>query len=300
MLVMIRGAGDLATGIAVRLHRAKFDVVMTEIEKPLAIRRTVCFSEAVRNGETVVEGIRAVHVNNRRDAWVAINNGDIPVIVSPDAGCRFGMRPDAFVDAAIAKKNLGTTMDFAPIVIGIGPGFTAGVDCHAVIESNRGHTLGRVITEGTAIPDTGAPGNIGGYTVERLLRSPAAGEFHTVHEIGDLVEAGEIVAYVDGEPVVAKIKGILRGLIADGTIVPKGLKCGDVDPRCQKDYCTTCSDKALAIGGGVMEAILSLGQNRYESIDPSKEKNRRGPIIKVSDIDKINQDQDSKERRSAI
>ena len=299
MLVMIRGAGDLATGIAVRLRRAKFDIVMTEIEKPLAIRRTVCFSEAVRLGETTVEGIRAVHVNNRRDAWVAINNGDIPVIVSPDAGCRFGMRPDAFVDAAIAKKNLGTTMDFAPIVIGIGPGFTAGVDCHAVIESNRGHSLGRVITKGPAIPDTGRPGNIEGYTSERLLRAPADGEFHTVHEIGDLVEQGETVAYVSGEPVKAQIKGTLRGLIADGTVVPKGLKCGDVDPRCRKDYCATCSDKALAIGGGVMEAILSLGQNKYESVDPTKERNARGPIYQLNNLSGI-EPSSVKENKSVI
>lgn len=256
MLVMIRGAGDLATGIAVRLYRSRFRIIMTEIEKPLSIRRTVCFSEAIRNEETTVEGIRAVHVNNLQDAWEAIIRGDIPVIVDPDAEFRYVMRPDVFVDAAIAKKNLGTTRGFAPITIGVGPGFTAGVDCHAVIESNRGHTLGRVITEGSAIPDTGAPGNIEGYTVERLLRTPAPGVFNTVHEIGDIVEQGETVAFVSGKPVTAKIRGTLRGLMADDTIVPEGLKCGDVDPRCKKEYCTTCSDKALAIGGGVLEAIL--------------------------------------------
>ena len=256
MLVMIRGAGDLATGIAVRLYRSKFKVIMTEIEKPLSIRRTVCFSEAIRNGEATVEGIRAVRVDDPCDAWTVIDSSAIPVIVDPDAKCRHAMKPDAFVDAAIAKKNLGTTMDFAPITIGVGPGFTAGVDCHAVIESNRGHTLGRVITEGSAIPYTGTPGNIEGYTVERLLRTPAAGVFHTVHEIGDIVEQGETVAFVSGKPVTAKIRGTLRGLMADDTVVPEGLKCGDVDPRCKKEYCTTCSDKALAIGGGVLEAIL--------------------------------------------
>lgn len=282
MLVMIRGAGDLATGIAVRLHRAKFDIIMTEIEKPLSIRRTVCFSEAVLRGETTVEGIRAVRVNNRRDAWNAINNGDIPVVVSPDAGCRYGMRPDAFVDAALAKRNLGTEIDFAPIVIGIGPGFTAGVDCHAVIETSRGHTLGRVITEGSAIPNTGVPGNIGGYTTERLLRAPEAGVFHTVREIGDLVEQGETVAYVNDAPVNAAIRGTLRGLLADGTEVTEGLKCGDVDPRCNRDYCSICSDKALAIGGGVLEAILCLGENRYESVDITKKKNSGGSIRVVS------------------
>ena len=263
MLVMIRGAGDLASGIAVRLHRSGFRIVMTEIDRPLSIRRTVCFSEAVRQGETTVEGIRAVHVSGIDEITEAVNGGSIPVITDPQADTRTELHPDVFIDACLAKKNLGTRIDFAPVVIGVGPGFTAGTDCHAVIETMRGHTLGRVIREGSALPDTGTPGNIGGYTSERLLRTPCAGTFRTIRSIGDIVESGETVAEVDGMPVTAQIKGVLRGLLADDTAVPEGLKCGDVDPRCQVVNCTMVSDKALAIGGGVLEAILSLAGNPY-------------------------------------
>ena len=265
MLIMIRGAGDIATGIATRLHRAGFKIVMTEIEKPLAIRRTVCFSEAIGKGETTVEGIRAVHVTNRQDLKAVLDSGDIPVLIDPEAKRRKGLRPDVFIDACLAKRNLGTDLSFAPIVIGVGPGFTAGVDCHAVIETMRGHSLGRVITEGSAIPDTKTPGNIGGYTIERLLRTPCAGTFRTVRRIGDIVEAGETVADVDGMPVKAQIKGVLRGLLPDGTAVPEGLKCGDVDPRCVVENCNTVSDKALAVGGGVLEAIMKFAGNPYEN-----------------------------------
>lgn len=276
MLIMIRGAGDLATGIAVRLRRAGFRIVMTEIEEPLSIRRTVCFSEAVRKGETTVEGIRAVRIFNRRELSAALDAGSIPVVVDPEAKRRKGLLPDVFIDAALAKRNLGTDLSFAPVVIGIGPGFTAGEDCHAVIESMRGHTLGRVIYEGCAAPDTKTPGNIGGYTIERLLRTPCAGTFRTVCEIGDIVEAGQVVATVDGVPVTSQIKGVLRGLLADSTRVPEGLKCGDVDPRCVVENCTTVSDKALAIGGGVLEAIMSLAGNPYENkIYPSKTSKNR-------------------------
>lgn len=276
MLIMIRGAGDIATGIALRLHRAGFQIVMTEIEEPLSIRRTVCFSEAVRNGETTVEGVKAVLVHNRREVGANLAAGNIPVIVDPEAKRRKGLLPDVFVDAALAKKNLGTDLSFAPIVIAVGPGFTAGVDCHAVIESMRGHTLGRVITEGTTIPNTGTPGDIGGYTIERLLRTPCAGRFKTVRKIGDIVEAGEVVAEVGGQPVKSQIKGVLRGLLADDTSVPEGLKCGDVDPRCKPENCMTASDKALSIGGGVLEAILMLAGNPYENkIFPTKTSTNR-------------------------
>ncbi|MBR0400061.1 MAG: EF2563 family selenium-dependent molybdenum hydroxylase system protein [Mogibacterium sp.] len=288
MLVMIRGAGDLASGIAVRLYRAGFRIVMTEIDRPLSIRRTVCFSEAVRQGEAVVEGIKAVHVcdgdngsaysrnggddknrdhaDDRRRAGIAaaLDAGMIAVVTDPEARIRDELHPDVFIDACLAKRNLGTRIDFAPVVIGIGPGFTAGTDCHAVIETMRGHTLGRVIYEGCALPDTKTPGNIGGYTIERLLRTPCAGTFRTVRSIGDIVEAGETVAEVDGMPVTAQIRGVLRGLLADDTAVPEGLKCGDVDPRCQVENCATASDKALAIGGGVLEAILALAGNPYK------------------------------------
>lgn len=256
MKVLIKGAGDLATGIALRLHRSGFKVIMTEIDHPLSVRRTVCFSEAVRYGEHTVEGVRAILVTDRYEAEFAWLSGCIPVIVDPDAECREWIRPDAVVDAIIAKRNLGTSMDDAKIVIGIGPGFCAGKDCHAVVETQRGHTLGRVIYEGSAIPDTGIPGKIGGYDAERIVRATADGVFHTCHSIGDIVSQGEIVGRVDDVPVRAQIGGCLRGLIADGTIVRLGLKCGDVDPRGIVSYSTLASDKALAIGGGVLEALL--------------------------------------------
>lgn len=287
MLVMIRGAGDLATGIALRLYRSGLQVVMTEIEHPLAIRRTVCFSEAIRNGETVVEGVRAVHVHDRFALWNTLRSGDIPVIVDPEANKRNGIKPDVFIDACMAKRNLGTDINFAPIVIGIGPGFTAGKDCHAVIETMRGHTLGRVITEGMAIADTGTPGNIGGYTTERLLRTPCSGVFRTVKDIGAIVEADEIVAMVDDMPVKSQIKGVLRGILPDNTPVPKGMKCGDVDPRCVVSHCMLASDKALAIGGGVLEAIMSMSRNLYKNEvnvlkDPEKKKKDIPGMIGIS------------------
>lgn len=256
MKVLIRGAGDIATGIALRLHRSGIKVIMTDIEHPLSVRRTVCFSEAVRYGEHTVEGVRGVLVTERAQAELVWLRGEIPVIVDPEAACSMWVDPDAIVDAILAKRNLGTCIDDAGIVIGIGPGFCAGVDCHAVIETQRGHTLGRVIYEGTAIPDTGVPGKIGGYDKERIVRAPADGVFRTTREIGDMVEADEIVGTVEGAAVRAAIGGCLRGLIADGTVVRKGLKCGDVDPRGVASYSKLASDKALAVGGGVLEAVM--------------------------------------------
>ena len=207
MLVLIRGAGDIATGIALRLHRSGLQVVMTDLPRPTAIRRTVCFSPAITDGETTVEGVRAV---------------------------------------------------YAPVVVGVGPGCTAGEDCHAVVETMRGHTLGRVIYRGSALPNTNIPGLIGGYAGERVLRAPADGIFTQLLDIGAEVKAGDIAGTVGGEPMRCTIDGVLRGILPSGTPVHKGMKSGDVDPRCQPEYCTTASDKALAVGGGVLEAILHL------------------------------------------
>jgi xanthine dehydrogenase accessory factor len=283
MLILIRGAGDIASGIALRLYRAGMDVIMTELPHPTAIRRTVCFSEALRKSrEVFVEDVAAVPLRLPAGAleadegkaftenvWSVLKSRKIAVIEDPDAvSCRI-LHPDAVVDAILAKRNLGTKITDAPVVVAAGPGFTAGADCHAVVETMRGHTLGRVICEGTALPDTGIPGNIGGYTSERVLRAPADGIFRTVREIGDHVEAGEAVAYVEagpdsaGEkrpdsPVIAALGGVLRGLLPDGTPVRKGMKSGDVDPRDVMDNCHTASDKALAVGGGVLEAVLRL------------------------------------------
>lgn len=266
MLTLIRGAGDLASGIALRLWRAGFDVVMTEIARPTTIRRTVAFSEAVLRGETAVEGVTAKRAENAAEARRLLDDGILPVLVDPECACREELRPDALVDAILAKRNLGTAMADAPVVVGVGPGFTAGVDCHAVVETMRGHTLGRAIYEGPALPNTNIPGLIGGYAGERVLRAPADGVFAGTHKIGDVVAEGETVGFVAGQPMVCTIGGVLRGLIADGVPVRKGMKAGDVDPRGEPAYCYTSSDKALAVGGGVLEAILCLTGGKRHGI----------------------------------
>lgn len=256
MLVLIRGAGDIATGIALRLYRSGLRVAMTDLPRPTAIRRTVCFSQAIVLGETTVEGVRAVRADTASQALERLAEGAVPVLPDPALTCLTSLRPDALVDAILAKKNLGTHITDAPVVVGVGPGFTAGTDCHAVVETMRGHTLGRVIYDGAALPNTNIPGLIGGYAGERVLRAPADGVFHQILNIGDEVKAGDIAGEVDGQPMRCTIGGVLRGLLADGTPVHKGMKSGDVDPRCRPEYCTTASDKALAVGGGVLEAIL--------------------------------------------
>ena len=256
MLVLIRGAGDIATGIALRLYRSGLRVVMTDLPRPTAIRRTVCFSQAIVLGETTVEGVRAVRADTASQALERLAEGAVPVLPDPALTCLTSLRPDALVDAILAKKNLGTRITDAPVVVGVGPGFTAGTDCHAVVETMRGHTLGRVIYDGAALPNTNIPGLIGGYAGERVLRAPADGVFHQILNIGDEVKAGDIAGEVDGQPMRCTIGGVLRGLLADGTPVHKGMKSGDVDPRCRPEYCATASDKALAVGGGVLEAIL--------------------------------------------
>jgi xanthine dehydrogenase accessory factor len=264
MLVIIKGAGDLASGIALRLCHAGFTVAMTEIAAPLAVRRTVAFSQAVYEGRARVEDLTAVLARDNEEMKAAFAEGRIAVFVDPAAEIVRRFRPGAVVDAIMAKKNTGTSITDAPVVIGVGPGFTAGLDCCAVVETKRGHTLGRVLTEGSALPNTGIPGDIGGYTVERLLRAGADGVFEALTAIGDRVKKGDIAALVraaaspagDGVPVYAGIDGIVRGLLPSGLAVTKGMKAGDIDPRCERSHCFTVSDKALAIGGGVLEAIL--------------------------------------------
>ena len=256
MLVMIKGAGDIASGIALRLWRAGINVVMTDLPKPSSIRRTVCFSEAVYRGETKVEEVRARLAANAADALRLLEENILPVIVDPKAESAKELHPDVIVDAILAKENLGTAITDAPGVVGVGPGFTAGTDCHAVVETMRGHTLGRVIYRGSALPNTNIPGLIGGYAGERVLRAPADGIFTQLLDIGAEVKAGDIAGTVGGEPMRCTIDGVLRGILPSGTPVHKGMKSGDVDPRCQPEYCTTASDKALAVGGGVLEAVL--------------------------------------------
>lgn len=261
MLALIKGAGDIASGIAVRLKRAKFDIAMTDIERPTAIRRTVCFSQAIVNGWAYVEDIKAERAQSIDDIYEIIKRGNIAVIADEKAECIKTLKPYFVIDAILAKKNLGTSIDDAPVVIGVGPGFRAGVDCHAVIETQRGHYLGRVILEGSTAENTGVPGNIGGYTTERIIRAVKDGIFTPVCQIGDIVEAGQTVAYVDGEPVKCLIGGVLRGILPENTPVYKGMKSGDVDPRCKKEHCYTVSDKASAVGGGVLEAMLRLKED---------------------------------------
>ena len=258
MMVLIKGAGDLATGIAYRLKKSGFDVVMTEIHKPTTVRRTVAFSQAVFDNEIVIEGIK---VNNINEIYEEIREGNIPIIIDEKAEIIKELRPDVVVDAIIAKKNLGTSIEDAPIVIGVGPGFEARVDCHLVVETKRGHYLGKVIEEGSAIPNTGVPGNIGGYTKERIIRASSNGKIKPVVAIGDFVKKGDIVAYIDGIEVLAEIDGIVRGMLQEGIEVFKGMKSGDIDPRCEKDHCFTISDKARSIGGGVLEAIMYMSNN---------------------------------------
>jgi len=258
MLVLIRGAGDLASGTALRLFRAGMDVVMTDLPLPTAIRRTVCFSEAIRFGACTVEDVTARLAHSPEEARAILREGNIAVLADPSAACARELRPDALVDAILAKRNLGTQITDAPVVVALGPGFSAGRDCHAVVETMRGHTLGRVILEGEALPNTAVPGRIGGFAGERVLRAPKDGVFRRLLEIGAMVEPGDAAGMVEGEPMLCTIGGVLRGILPDGVAVTSGMKAGDVDPRGNEAHCHTASDKALAIGGGVLEAILGL------------------------------------------
>ena len=272
MLALIRGAGDIASGAAMRLWRCGIDVVMTDLARPTAIRRTVAFSDAIVHGETPVEGLRAVRAENAAEAKTLLREGVRPVLADPECACREELAPDTLVDAILAKRNLGTKITDAPIVVGVGPGFTAGGDCHAVVETMRGHTLGRVLRSGPALPNTNIPGLIGGFAGERVLRAPDNGIFHQLADIGARVQAGDVVGEVNGKPMACTIAGVIRGMLADGTPVYKGMKSGDVDPRGELSYCYTASDKAIAIGGGVLQAILEYtgvlsnvtGQNAWE------------------------------------
>jgi len=266
ILVVIKGAGDLASGVGFRLFRCGFPVVMTEIAEPTPVRRPVSFAEAVYVGETSVEGVVAKLVQSIEEIEPVLRQGKIPVIVDPKARVVAALRPRVVVDAIIAKRNVGTRITDAPVVIGLGPGFTAGVDVHAVVETNRGHYLGRVILDGSAEPNTGVPGVVGGYGVERVLRGPTEGRLVPVASIGDFVKKGDLIARVDGEPVIAPFDGVLRGLVRENIAVFKDMKIGDVDPRAARQHCFTISDKALAVGGGVLEAILML-LKRSDRID---------------------------------
>ena len=264
ILVLVKGAGDLGTGVAWRLFKYGLGVVMTETARPMVVRRKVSFAQAVYDGKMTVEGIEAVLVNDAAGALRTVSEKKVPVLIDPLASCIEKLKPVVVVDAIMAKRNTGTRISDAPLVIGLGPGFTAGVDVHVVIETCRGHNLGRVIKKGCAAPDTGVPGEVAGYTAERLLRAPATGVLLACRPIGELVNRGEIIAFVNDVPVVAKIKGLLRGMARSGIWVTKGTKIGDIDPRGMAVDYSTISDKALAVAGGVAEAVWEfLFQNGY-------------------------------------
>ena len=260
VLVAVKGAGDLATGVLHRLKRAGFAVMATELAHPTVLRRTVAFAEAIALGQMTVEGIIAQRANSIVDIRVILENNFVPIIVDPDGIALKKMQPDVLVEATLSKYNSGINMNDAPIVIALGPGYEAGIDTHAVIETNRGHNLGRVYLKGSAEPNTGVPGTIGGYAGERLLRAPNAGRLYGKYQIGDQIHEGDVVAIVQsGEgtaPITAAIPGILRGLVRDELAVSIGMKVGDIDPRAIREHCFTISDKSRAIGGGVLEAIL--------------------------------------------
>jgi len=260
LVIVIKGGGEMATGLACRLFNANFrHLVMLETDRPMAVRRCVSFCEAVYDGAITVEGITA----RRSDAFLDISRiwdaGEVPVVVDPVWAVISDLAPQVVIDAIIAKKNLGTDMGEAPLVIGLGPGFCAGEDVHRVIETNRGHDLGRIIEKGPAQADTGIPGTICGVSGERVLRAPSDGLFEAVCAIGDLVTRDQVMGLVNQVPVTAKIDGMVRGLIRNQTLVPAGCKIGDIDPRGTAAAHDTISEKARAVGGAVLEAIL----NRY-------------------------------------
>jgi xanthine dehydrogenase accessory factor len=259
LIVVIKGAGEMASAVAWRIYMSNIrQILMLETASPQAVRREVSFCEAVHDGCQTVEGVEACKADNDtaiRQTWA---QGKIAVSVDPEWKMLARMQPDVVIDAILAKKNLGTHMNEAPLVIGLGPGFIAGQDVHFVIETNRGHHLGKILTSGSAAPNTGIPGPIGGYTEERVLRAPCDGEFKANCAIGDLVKKGEVVATVATDVVRAKINGVLRGMIRSSARVHRGLKLGDIDPRGDIDFCHTISDKARAISGSVLEAILRV------------------------------------------
>lgn len=260
MIVMVRGGGDLATGVAVRLLRAGWKVLVTELPQPLAVRRSVSFAEAVYSGEVTVEGIQARRVTDASDTLRVLqilSKGQVPVLVDPSGEAGLALHPTVIVDARLTKQPPEPLKHQAKLYIGLGPGFIAGENCHAVVETNRGPQMGRVIWHGTAAPDTGIPESVSGQAEGRVLRAPSAGLLETYAEIGTHMEPGQLIVSVGDAQVNAPFAGVLRGLLHPGLEVRAGQKIGDLDPRDDPSLCSLISDKALAVGGGVLEIILS-------------------------------------------
>ena len=260
--IIVRGGGDIATGSIYRLCKAGYPVIVLEVPQPSTIRRYVSFGEAVYDGEMRVEDMTAHRCFSFEGAWECAMKGYPSIFVDPEASCLKEYHPWFLVDAILAKKNMGTTRDMADVTVGLGPGFTAGKDVDYVVETMRGHKLGRIISEGSAIPDTGVPGTIMGYGAERVMHSPASGVIRSGRDIGDSVVEGETIALIrteegDDVPVTASLTGVLRGLITEGYEVTKGLKIADIDPRrVEKENCLTISDKARCIAGSVLELAV--------------------------------------------
>lgn len=261
-IIIIRGGGDIATGIAHRLFKAGFNILITEIESPTAIRRNVSFCEAIYRGKIEVEGVKAVFCKDIADIEKIIRDGNIPVVIDKNCDVAYSLKPIAVVDSTLAKKNLGTKRDMSPITIGVGPGLYAKKDVDLVVETNRGHFLGKVIEEGEAIKDTGIPGNIIGFTHERIIRALDDGINKNFSKIGDIVKKGDLICTTGETEVRANIDGVIRGLLKDNLYVKEGMKIGDIDPRAIVGYVDTISDKARAVGGGVLEAIMRLRSDR--------------------------------------
>jgi xanthine dehydrogenase accessory factor len=261
-LTVVRGGGDLASGVIYRLHHAGFPIIVTELASPKLVRRTVSFGEAIYSQLVTVENVTAQCADSIEACYALIERGIIPIIVDESKAIIQTVKPIIVVDARMEKQSLDTIINDAPLVIALGPGYTAGVNCHVVIETNRGHNLGRVIRDGSAEPDTGAPGKIQGQTYSRVLRAPADGHVDSHVKIGDTIVAGQHIAIVNGKPVIAPFDGVLRGLAHSSLKVTIDMKIGDLDPRIESEHCYTISDKSLAVGGGVLEAVFSAQQVR--------------------------------------
>jgi xanthine dehydrogenase accessory factor len=259
--VLIRGGGDLATGVALRLTRVGIRVVIAELKKPLAVRRTVSFAQAAFSRKCKVEEVTAIRVT-KKDVYFGRN--EIPLIIDPNLNSVKSLKPIAVIDARMTKHPSELGKEIVPFFVGLGPGFTAGKNCHAVVETLRGHNLGRVFWDGSAATDTGQPGSIVSYNVDRVLRSPGAGFLEPRAEIAQRLHEGDLIAIVNGQEIRAGFDGVLRGLIHPSVELSAGMKIGDLDPRNDPSFCYRVSDKALAIGGGVLEALLTKPEIRQQ------------------------------------
>ncbi len=261
MKILIRGGGDIGSGVAFRLQRVGWNVVITEITQPLVLRRSVAFANAIYEGTVNVEGIIARHIEQSCEIPELITKREIPVVIAPDQYTFPEYVPDVIVDARLLKKTVKYSLLIKPMIIGLGPGFKVGLNCHAVIETNRGHYLGRALWAGEAMADTGVPGTVSRKSDERVLRAPADGLIESKIPIGTIIKKGDLIGCVGDKPILAPFGGILRGLMYDGIFVKEGTKIGDLDPRLDVNLINNISEKALAIAGGVLEAILTYQNN---------------------------------------